>query len=199
MSSQMPVLRSMGCPFGTGGGISLLSETFVDTRKCIHQSPSWTPTMCTSIAGTRNLRPQCHGLYKSHLPALAEPFLGCFSASSIGRDTIWCIFDHILKHSPVSSGNKTRNDNEGTISHSTSKGFFSRSVTDAPTLSARKDGEFPKFLGFLQLFWRAFVPSTRNAASSRIRVLLHLEKVICRTRKRKGDGTEKCFAGKIFA
>lgn len=79
---------------------------------------------------SRNLSPQCHSLYKSHLPASAEPFLGCFSASSIGRDIIWCISDHILKHSPVSSGNKTRNDNEGTISHSTLKGFFSHRCTN---------------------------------------------------------------------
>lgn len=57
-----------------------------------------------------------------------------------------------------------------------------------------------KFLGFLQLVWRGFVPSTRNAATSRIRVLLLLEKMICKTRKRKGEGAEKLFAGKeMFA
>lgn len=203
MGSQIPALRSMGCPFGQVVG-------FVSFLK-----PSWTSENAFSnpklgvdfpLMGShtvhkhsRNLSQQYHSLYKSHPPALAEPFLCCFWASAIGRDIIWYIFGHILKHSSVSSGNKRRNDNEGTISRSTSKGFFSLSVTDAPTLSARKDGESQTFLGFLQLFWRAFVPPTRNAASSRIRVLLLLEKEICRTRKRKGDGTEKGFAGKMFA
>lgn len=145
---------------------------------------------------SRNLSPQCHSLYKSHLSASAEPSLCCFWASTIGSDIIWYIFDHSLKHSPVSSGNRRRNDSGSTISHCTSKGL---SVTDAQTPSARKAGKSWKFSGLLQLFWRTFVPSTRNAASSRIRVLPLWEKVICRIRKRKGDGTEKYFAGKMFA
>lgn len=203
MGSQTPALRSMGCPFGQVVAFVYFLKPLW-TSENIFSNPKLGvdfPLMSSHTVHkhSRNFSPQCHSLYKSHLPALAEPFLCCFWASAIGSDIIWYIFDHILKHSPFSSENKRRNDNEGIISHSTSKGFFSLSVTDAPTLSARKDGESQTFLCFLQLFWRAFVPSTRNAASSRIRVLLLLEKEICRTRQRKGDGTEKRFSGKMFA
>lgn len=168
MGSQVPVLRCMGCPLGTAGGICLLSETFVETRKCIQQPKAggWFPLHELPHYAQAWQEPQPTVPQFVQIPpaSISTTFLGWFWASTIGRDIIWYIFYHILKHSLGSSGNKRGNDSEGTISHSTSKGFFSLTVTDAPTLSARKDGEPRKFLGFLQLFWRAFVAGMQQAA-----------------------------------
>lgn len=54
-----------------------------------------------------------------------------------------------------------------------------------------------KIFDFLQSAWRSFVPSTRKAATSRIRILLLLEKMIGKTHSEgKGGGAEKCTGGK---
>lgn len=93
-------------------GIWLLSETFVDIRKCIQQATAggWFPpyilTKYCMHKHIRNLSPQCYSLYKYQLPALTETFPCCFRAFTVGSDIICYIFYSILKHRPVSSGDK---------------------------------------------------------------------------------------------
>lgn len=154
MGSQIPVLGSMAQVVGF---VSFLKPFWVWEN--VFSNPKLGidfPLMNSHTVHkhSRNLSPQCHSLYKSHLASISRTFPVLLLSPTIGCDIICYIFDHIFKHQPVSSGNKRRNYNKCTISHSTSKGFFSLSVTDAPTLSARKDGEPQKFSGFLQLFGR---------------------------------------------